>query len=224
MTNKITKTINNKTINIITPSSSNKKLPLVVLNTFENEGDEVYKSLNKDIILLEISNLNWNADLSPWKQEAIFKNDEGFAGNGDAYLNELINTIIPEVLNDLKEYEIDNYILAGYSLAGLFALYASYNTDLFNKVVSCSGSLWYPNFKEYIFNNELNKNADSIYLSLGDKEKYTKNIYMSKVEENTLEIYKYLKNKTNIYFEFNEGNHFKNSSLRTAKGINKILE
>lgn len=34
--------------------------------------------------------------------------------------------------------------IAGYSLAGLFALYALYKTDVFTRVASMSGSLWFP--------------------------------------------------------------------------------
>ena len=34
--------------------------------------------------------------------------------------------------------------IAGYSLAGLFALYALYKTDAFTRVASMSGSLWFP--------------------------------------------------------------------------------
>ncbi|MDY2610537.1 MAG: alpha/beta hydrolase-fold protein [Oscillospiraceae bacterium] len=38
--------------------------------------------------------------------------------------------------------------IAGYSLAGLFALYAIYQTDLFSRVGSMSGSLGFPGIKE----------------------------------------------------------------------------
>lgn len=42
--------------------------------------------------------------------------------------------------------------IAGYSLTGLFALYyAIYQTDLFSRVGSISGTLWFPGMKEYIF-------------------------------------------------------------------------
>lgn len=64
-----------------------------------------------------------------------------------------------------------------------------------------------------------------IYLSLGDKEKHAKNIFLSNVEEKTLEIYNCFKSKVNeVYFEFNEGNHFQNSNERIAKGISFILD
>ena len=45
-------------------------------------------------------------------------------------------------------------VIAGYSLAGLFALWAAWNSGYFRRVASVSGSLWYPGFTDYIRNNE----------------------------------------------------------------------
>lgn len=56
--------------------------------------------------------------------------------------------------------------ITGYSLAGLFAVYAIYRTDVFSG--GCmSGSVWFPGFKEYIFSRELKRRPDCIYFSLG---------------------------------------------------------
>ena len=70
-------------------------------------------------------------------------------GGADDYLRLLIEEIIPTA-----EKEIDGVPrwrgIAGYSLAGLFSLYAIYRTDLFSLVGSMSGSLWFPGMKEYI--------------------------------------------------------------------------
>ncbi len=60
--------------------------------------------------------------------------------------------------------------IAGYSLAGLFALYAICQTDVFSRVGCMSGSLWFPGFKEYVFSHEPKRWADCIYFSLGDRE------------------------------------------------------
>ena len=40
--------------------------------------------------------------------------------------------------------------LAGYSLAGLFAIWALYQTDIFSRAASMSGSLWYPGLLDYL--------------------------------------------------------------------------
>ena len=114
--------------------------------------------------------------------------------------------------------------LAGYSLAGLFALYACYNCDVFDRVASISGSLWFPDFKEYVFNHSMKKIHDRIYLSLGDAEAKTKNPILETVQNNTEKIFEhYKKLGLDVAWELNPGNHFKNATLRSAKGIMAIL-
>jgi predicted alpha/beta superfamily hydrolase len=111
-------------------------------------------------------------------------------------------------------------ILAGYSLAGLYAIYAPYVTDAFQRVVSASGSLWYPDFLEFALNHELVRKPLSAYLSLGDRESRSKNEFVSKNQENTERIQQYFASLgIQSIFELNPGNHFNNATGRLAKGI-----
>ena len=115
------------------------------------------------------------------------------------------------------------YALAGYSLAGLFALYAGYRCDDFKRIISASGSLWYPGFLDYVRSHELSSNIDCLYLSLGDKEAKTRNPIMVTVQENTEAVYELYKDKIKCILEMNEGNHFKDAPYRLYKGIRYIL-
>ena len=73
--------------------------------------------------------------------------------------------------------------------------------------------------------NEQKPLANSIYLSLGDKEEKTKNPVMSQVGNAIREGYEILKeNHINCTLEWNQGNHFKEPELRTAKGFAWLLE
>ena len=83
--------------------------------------------------------------------------------------------------------------------------------------------MWYPNFVEFVKENEISKNIDKVYLSLGNKEKYSKNAILKTVEDKTKEIYNIL-GSINKAFEENEGNHFQDANIRVAKGIKWILE
>ena len=47
------------------------------------------------------------------------------------------------------------HAIAGDSMAGLFAVYALYRTQVFSRVASASGSLWYPGLLEYALMYEL---------------------------------------------------------------------
>ena len=77
---------------------------------------------------------------------------------------------------------------------------------------------------EYCKRNDCRKLPDKIYFSLGDKEANTRNPILKTVEDNTRELSEYFKNLgSEVIFELNKGNHFTNTSLRSAKGIKAIL-
>jgi predicted alpha/beta superfamily hydrolase len=108
--------------------------------------------------------------------------------------------------------------LGGYSLAGLFALWAGYQTDSFRGIAAASPSVWFPGFTEYMKENELR--ADAVYLSLGDREEKTRNPVMARVGDAIRETYDHLrKTGTDCVLEWNKGNHFKDADLRTAKAF-----
>ena len=125
----------------------------------------------------------------------------------------------------LSEYSVkpSSYYIAGYSLAGLFALYSAYRCDQFEGFVSASGSLWYPGLMNYMDEHEISPKIRKAYFSLGDQEAKTSHPLMSQVEKNTGEIQRKLSGTIKTIFELNEGNHFKDADLRLAKGIAWIL-
>jgi predicted alpha/beta superfamily hydrolase len=114
--------------------------------------------------------------------------------------------------------------IAGYSLAGLFALWAVYHTDVFDGVISGSGSFWYPGFVEYAASHHLMRQPSSIYLSLGDRESRVRNRTLQCVEENTRWLSAhYQAQGITTTFELNTGNHYMQTELRMAKGIGWTL-
>lgn len=222
-------TIKEKMIDIFYPETKARKVPVVILNAYGKEGESVWKEClqlhTKDFILVAISNIDWNNEMTPWKAPNITKKVSDFAGKADCYLQELENDIIPKIEKIIKEnYTISYYALAGYSLGGLFALYSAYKSTKFTKIASISGSLWYPNLLEYIKKESLKPQMKKIYFSLGNKEKESKNKLLQTVEQNTKEIEKILSTKINTIYEENDGTHFQNPELRTAKGIKWLLE
>lgn len=92
---------------------------------------------------MAVSDLDWNHDMVPWDSPPAFKNTNPCTGGGDEYLRLLTEEIIPtteKALNGVPRWRG----IAGYSPAGLFVLYAIYQTDLFFRVGSMSGSLLTP--------------------------------------------------------------------------------
>ena len=226
------KKIDNKNIQIYCNNSSHKELPVVILNTYGNEGQDVFSKCtylkSKEFILIAISNLNWNDDMTPWFAPKLNKRDVDCLGKADDYIAQLINQIISQVEEYIKsnlKIKIEYYAIAGYSLGGLFALYSAYKTDIFTKIASASGSFWYPKFIDFAKKTEISTNIKKIYFSLGNQESKTKNQILSTVEENTKVLERIYKDKGihTIYVE-NEGNHFTDANLRMANGIKWILE
>ena len=208
--------------------ADNPAAPHIVLNTFGNEGEAVYdgvrSSTKKDFSMLVVSGMDWNRDLSPWEAPAVFKNDAPFGGKADEFLEKLVNQAIPDAISELGS-KPEFIAIAGYSLAGLFAVYSLYVTDVFSRAASASGSFWFPGFLEFASSHSFRKKPEKLYFSLGDKEVQTRNPVMSTVQENTEKLGALYRSRgIETTYELNPGNHFKDPALRMAKGIQSILE
>lgn len=189
--------------------------------TAESLFDEVKALTNNDFSLAVFDVTDWNAQFSPWTAPAVFGKDS-FSGKGNDTLRFLEDEFLPEIKSKFPKSEV---FLTGYSLAGLFSLWALYETDKFNGAVCCSSSLWFDKWDEYASLHRI-KSPSTIYMSLGDREENTKNKVMSKVGDRTrrqAEILKEDPNVEKLYFEWNEGGHFVESLKRVAKGITRIL-
>lgn len=206
--------------------AANAEKPIIYLNTFEDSGAGVYNILCEkgiDLTLVTVTGLDWNGELSPWEAPPISRNAEPFAGGAYGYLKLLIEEIVPSAEDVLTKKPVWRGI-AGYSLAGLFAVYSLYRTDIFTRASSVSGSLWFPGIKEFVFENKMKKRPDFLYFSLGDKEHKTRNVILRTVRDKTERMVKYYReNGISTCFELNRGDHFQNADTRTAAGIIKIL-
>ena len=201
--------------------------PVIYLNTVSDEGYQIYEAAQATgcppFTLVAISNLDWNRDMSPWDSPAAFKKGEPFTGGADGYLRLLVEEIMPEAEKELPGPPAWRGI-AGYSLAGLFALYAIYQTDVFSRVGCMSGSLWFPGFKEYICSHEPKRRPDCIYFSLGHREANTRNPVLKTVQENTEAIHAFFQGQgIDTAFQLNPGNHFVQGIERTVAGIRWLL-
>ena len=162
---------------------------------------------------------DWNRELSPWEAPAVF-GKEGF-GSGAAETLSFITDPLLRLLNgagDMRCY------LGGYSLSGLFALWAAYQTDLFHGAAAVSPSVWFPGWDGFMESKTIL--APEVYLSLGDKEEKTKNKTMAAVGKNIRRQYELLCNAdtvTRCVLEWNPGSHFAEPDRRTAKGFAWLL-
>lgn len=183
------------------------------LTGIENEYDRICELSGKEFCLIAFKVGDWNKDLSPWNAPAVFGNEDFGDGATDT-LSEILS-ICPE---DGRKYYI-----GGYSLAGLFALWASTQTDRFAGVAAASPSVWFPDFREYI--EERKPLCKTVYLSLGDREEKTRNPVMATVGDKIRQMHSFLdKEGYDTILEWNEGNHFKDFDIRTAKAFAWVME
>ena len=195
---------------------------------------------------------DWNDDLSPWEASAVF-GDRGFGGGAEETLRYVTDELIPVLTgrsgqagscsaaagpdgiadpagsNDLAE-SADPYgaairiFIGGYSLAGFFALWAAYQTDIFEGAAAASPSVWFPGWISYAAEHAVR--ARSVYLSLGDKEEKTRNPVMRTVGDcirKQRELLEADPGCDRCILEMNPGNHFREPDIRTAKGFAWLL-
>lgn len=170
----------------------------------------------EDFLLCAAVVSDWNGDLSPWEAPPVFGND-GFGGRANETLLRLRESVIPSLLNGRAADEV-SFTVGGYSLAGLFALWAACETELFSAVAAASPSVWFPGFGEYFRNKTLH--TEKLYLSLGDREERTKNPVMCRVGDCIRDIYAQAAGRgVHSVLEWNKGGHFDEPTLRTAKAF-----
>jgi predicted alpha/beta superfamily hydrolase len=210
---------NNYLIHIY-PSAIPENTPILYTHFAKDELEKVTELChNAPFTLINIDGINWNRDMSPWQAEKVFKSGTDFAGGADAYMKVLTVELIPEIEKALGFIPVKRGIV-GYSMAGLFSIYALYKTNLFQLGASISGSLWFDGFLKYMQTHDLQGPVERIYFSLGDKEKKTKNPRMAQVEESTTKAEQYLRGcGIDTIYEVNQGNHFADVPERIAKGL-----
>ena len=189
------------------------------ISVLDNEVKHIEENTDRNFSLVAFKIEDWNSELTPWEMPLLRGKGnfgDGATGTLEFIKNELIPALSEYTNTENKEIK---YILGGYSLAGLFSLWSGYQTDIFEGIAAVSPSVWYKKWIEYV---EAEKPlSEKIYLSLGDTEEKTKHQILSKIGENIRKQHEILENSENVktVLEWNEGNHFKNPDIRTAKGF-----
>lgn len=177
------------------------------LSTLGNEIAFIRENAGADFGLFAFGIGDWNRELSPWEAPAVFgKNNFGDGAE--------------DTLNEILKYcdKTKTCIIGGYSLAGLFSLWSAYQTDAFSAVAAASPSVWFPGF--YDLMEKQNILTRNVYLSLGDREEKAKNPVMATVGDRIRAAHALLNERgVNCILEWNEGNHFKDADIRTAKAF-----
>ena len=197
-------------------------VPFVYMHEIQDESDAVLRRCAElgcpPFVLVAIHVPEWNDMLTPWECPGIFANDAPFAGHAERQL-EILSEIVQKTEEQLG-VRPSHRCIAGYSLAGLFAAWAPFQTDLFDAVASASGSMWYPGFAEYVETGMFDRPPRCAYFSLGSKEARTPSRLLRGVADGTQRVVDAFRMKgVKTVFESNPGNHFKEPDVRMAKAI-----
>lgn len=204
--------------------------PIIYLHDLDGYGRQVLPILHqqglKDFTLVTITiplDL-WSHVLAPWNTPEGYPQYVACTGGAQEYLKLFVETIIPKVEAMLPPASWRG--LAGYSLAGLFGIYALCETDhLFDRVESASGSLWYPDFYEWFLKHFPLHLPQSVFFSCGADEFETNNPYLSPVKPCTMHIEEWFAaHGVETTLEINPGNHYQDVLPRTAAGLAWILQ
>ena len=194
--------------NVLIQPVGDHDLPLI-----ENEIAEIRRRTEIPFRLTAVKVESWNRDLSPWPAPALFGN-ESFGDGAAALLREILS---------LCADEGKRYFIGGYSMAGLFALWSAFQTEVFSGAAAASPSMWVPGLMEYLRGSACGCGA--VYLSLGNREEKTANPVMRTVGDRIREGYELLRSRgVRCTLEWNSGGHFKEPDLRTAKAFAWVLE
>lgn len=165
---------------------------------------------------------DWFRDLTPWPSGPVM-GKESFGDRAPDTLRRITGEIFPYMEGHFPTLEGKPRLIGGYSLAGLFSLWAGYESDLFDGVAAASPSVWYPGWTDYARSHQ--SRAKAVYLSLGDEEPKSRNRTVATVGDAILEQAGLLAAQdVESTMVWNVGNHFNEADIRTAKAFKWTME
>ena len=170
----------------------------------------------------------WEENFSPWCAPRVFAKGPNFGDGAQKTLDTLINHVIPWTESELTDPPTYRTLM-GYSLAGLFSLWAGVSQQVatFQRIGAVSGSFWFPGLLDYV-DQQLSGGAVGLthaYLSLGDREARTPNPQIMHVRKNAELLASRFENAgITSMFELNRGNHFQNVEGRIQKALDWLVK
>lgn len=198
-------------------------VPVIWCHIFSREeGEKIWSRITEPCVFACVSGRDWNRDFSPWKADKIYGKDTDFSGGAGEYLQYFEHVILPEAEHALS-FEVKDRGIVGYSMAGLFAVYAMYHSEKFGRIGSISGSLWFDGWADHALSHTMKAEKPVIYVSLGSREHKVRNARMASVKKNTELLAAHWEKSCPVILESNPGGHFDDPEGRVARGVSRLL-
>ena len=184
--------------------------------TLEAEAGKIAELTSIPFVLATIELEDWMVDLMPWADGNISRDPEA-GKHGQQTLEYVLLSLIPQLQ---QRYGPLPMILGGYSLGGLFALWASAQSDSFKAIAAASPSVW---IRDWIpFAKKHAPMADDVFISLGNQEEHVKNLAIARVGDCLRAQYALLQEQLgpeHCTLVWEQGNHFNNNEGRLARAF-----
>ena len=184
--------------------------------TLEAEAAQIAALSQTPFVLATVELEDWIIDLMPWPDRNISREEEAGRHAPDT-LHYILDALIPELKRRFGDRPI---ILGGYSLGGLFALWAAGQTDGFKALAAASPSVWIKDWIPYATKQP--PMTEAIYLSLGEREEHVKNQAIARVGDCLRVQYALLQRQMGpdrCTLVWEEGNHFTDNEGRLARAF-----
>ena len=171
--------------------------------------------------LATIELADWIVDLMPWPDGNISR-DPAAGQRAQGTLDYLLLSLLPELENRYGSLPV---MLGGYSLGGLFALWASCQTDRFCAVAAASPSVWIRDWLPFARSHA--PLADAVYLSLGEREEHVRNQAIARVGECLRDYHALLRQQlgtSRCTLTWEPGGHFTDNEGRLARAFAWCLQ
>ena len=184
--------------------------------SLEAEMMQLAALIDRPFLLVTIELEDWTIDLMPWPDGNISRDPEA-GKHGQETLDYILQGLLPELE---RRYGPRPVILGGYSLGGLFALWAATRADRFRAIAAASPSVWIHGWIPFAKKNK--PMAEAVYLSLGDREEHVKNQAIARVGDNIRAYYELLRthlDPEHCILVWEERGHFNDNAGRLARAF-----
>ncbi len=185
-------------------------------NSIDGEVELIRAAVDFPFVMAAFAIDDWEAELTPWHDPKVSRRQEVGEHAFDT-LGYVTEVLLPDLRDKYGEIPV---VLGGYSLGGLFSLWAASQSGSFTAVAAMSPSVWIAGWQDYARQHPVQ--TQYVYLSLGDREEHARNKAIAQVGPNIRFEYEWLQKQlgaANCTLEWNAGNHFMDGAQRTAKGF-----
>ena len=189
--------------------------------TLEAEAAQIASLSHQPFLLATVELADWMIDLMPWPDANVSREPEA-GKHAQETLQYILISLIPSLQERFGPLPV---ILGGYSLGGLFALWASAQSDSFRAVAAASPSVWIRDWLPFARKHALL--ADRVYLSLGDREEQVKNQALARVGDCLRAQHALLQEQLGTQhctLAWEPGGHFNDNDGRLARAFAWCME